>query len=90
MTFLCLNGIWKDGAGRTWPTAPVQKSQDIMGDHKIPRIVAEEAYKEYAAQHGSSQTFELLCARGGFGQSELAILLFNRIKRLEERLKVPT
>ena len=87
MRFFCLNGVWQDGAGRTLPTAPVQKSQDIMGDHKIPRIVAEEAYKEYAAQHGTSQTFDRLCERGGFGQSELSILLFNRIKRLEENAK---
>ena len=84
MRFLCLNGVWKDGAGRVLPTAPMQRSQDIMGDHKIPRVVAEEAYKEYAAQNGTSQSFDRLCERGGFGPSELAILLFERIKRLEK------
>jgi hypothetical protein len=45
--------------------------------------VAEEAYKEYADQYGNSQSFERLCERGGFGIDELAILLFDRIKRLE-------
>jgi hypothetical protein len=84
--FYCNNGVWQDGAGRAFPTAPVQPSRDYNGDHQIPRVVAEEAYKEYAAQYGTSQTFERLCERGGFGQSELAILLFNRIKRLEEKV----
>jgi hypothetical protein len=84
--FLCLNGVWKDGAGRILPTAPMQRSQTYSGDFQIPRIVAEEGYKEYAAQHGTSQSFERLCERGGFTPAELATLLFNRIKRLEEEL----
>lgn len=83
MKFFCLNGVWKDGAGREFLTAPVQKSQECMGDLRIPRIVAEEAYKEYVDQNGSSQSFERLCERGGFGPSELAILLFNRIERIQ-------
>jgi hypothetical protein len=61
----------------------MQRSQEIFGDLRIPRIIAEEAYKEYAAQNGTSQSFERLCQRGGFCPSELAILLFERIKRLE-------
>jgi len=61
----------------------MQKSQAFNGDFEIPSIVAAEAYKEYVAQHGTIQSFERLCERGGFTPSELAILLFNRIKRLE-------
>jgi hypothetical protein len=46
-------------------------------------LVAAEAYKEYAAQYGTGQSLARLNERGGFGWSELAILLYERIKRLE-------
>lgn len=49
----------------------------------VPLVVAEEAYKEYAEQHGTEQSLTRLGERGGFGAAELAILLFDRIKRLE-------
>lgn len=75
--FICTNGVWNV------PTAPVQKIQAYTGGGQIPRVVAEEAYKEYAAQYGNEQSFERLCERGGFGAEELAILLYERIKRLE-------
>lgn len=48
----------------------------------MPLVVAEEAHKEYAAQ-GYSQSLARLNERGGFGAAELAILLYQRIKRLE-------
>lgn len=60
------------------PTAPMQKSGTT-----IPMKIAEEAYKEYAAQFGTSQSLARLNERGGFGAEELAILLYERIKRLE-------
>lgn len=50
---------------------------------RIPRVIAEEAYKEYAAQGHGSQSFDRLHERGGFSTAELAILLFDRIKRIE-------
>ncbi len=49
---------------------------------EVPLVVAEEAHKEYAAQ-GYSQSLARLNERGGFGAAELAILLYQRIKRLE-------
>ena len=59
---------------------PVQSNRD---DRVIPWAIAEEAYKEYVAQHGKDQSLERLAERHGFGCSELAILLYQRIKRLE-------
>lgn len=51
----------------------------------VSREIAEEAYKEYSALYGNDQSFERLHERGGFGWSELAILLHGRIKRLEKK-----
>jgi hypothetical protein len=80
MRFLRHNGVWKNGADHKLPTFPVQ---DNRIDRDVPLAVAEEAYKEYSAQFGASQSLARLGERGGFGSSELAILLFERIKRLE-------
>jgi hypothetical protein len=54
-----------------------------VGGRSIPKVIAEEGYKEYAAQYGTSQSFERLHERGGFGAEELCILLYERIKRIE-------
>lgn len=72
-------GIWKDGAGREIPACPVQ------GPHtpRVPLIVAQEAWKEYDAQGHGSQSMERLNERGGFSWPELALLLYERIRRLE-------
>jgi hypothetical protein len=70
----CVNGKW------TCPTAPCQ---ELSERGRIPIILAEEAYKEYAAQFGTQQSLARLNERGGFGADELAHLLFDRIKRLE-------
>ena len=59
----------------------------VMPDTGLDEEVAREAYKEYAAQGHGDQSFELLHERGGFGCKELAQLLFERIKRLEEKNK---
>lgn len=75
--FMEHNGIWKIN-GKECKTAPLQ-----TGSRKIPYIIAEEAYKEYAELFGESQSLETLCERGGFGHCELAILLYQRIKRIE-------
>jgi len=53
----------------------------------VPWPVAEEAYTEYAAQYGSLQTLERLAERGGFGASEIATLLYERVLRLEAQLQ---
>lgn len=58
---------------KVWPGSPVY----------INKKLAEEAYKEYLHHGGRGQSFERLHERGGFGLSELLILLYARIKRLE-------
>ena len=65
--------------------APTMPLQNDVG-RGVPRPIAEEAYKEYVEQHGDSQSFESLHERGGFGAVEMAVLLYIRIKRLEEEL----
>ena len=57
---------------------PIQHS-----DRKAPVDIAREAYKEYAAQGQGDQSFERLHERGGFGCMEMAMLLFQRIKRIQ-------
>lgn len=77
------NYVWYDERfNAPMKTAPIQTGQE----RDVPWDVSAEAYKEYAAQYGTSQSLERLCERGGFGASELAILLFERIKRLESQL----
>jgi hypothetical protein len=73
-----VNGVWN------CHVAPIQTRQESS----VPLVVAEEAYKEYAARFGSNQSLKRLNERGGFGASELAILLYHRIKRLEESCQV--
>lgn len=41
----------------------------------IPWWLAEEAYIYYSAKFGTSQSLERLAERGGFGRSELLMLL---------------
>jgi hypothetical protein len=82
-----LNGTWVDGGGSPVTTAPVQKIAGNTGNGRIPFAVAEEAYKEYSAVYGTSQTLERLNERGGFGAEELMILLYDRCKRLEREKK---
>lgn len=80
------------GKWRTWGGLPIESFPLLIKekDNTIPLIVAEEAYKEYAAQFGTQQTLNRLGERGGFGVSELAILLFERIKKLDTQLKNAT
>ena len=68
---VCVDGTWNV------PSFPMQVRK------RVPLIVAEEAYKEYRAQYGSEQSLKRLGERGGFGAAELAILLCQRIRRLE-------
>ena len=77
MRFLCVNGEWRDN-GKPTKTFPLQKDKDL------PWVIAEEAYKEYKKRYGSQQSLERLAERGGFGQAEIAILLFQRIQRIEQ------
>lgn len=41
----------------------------------IPWWLAEEAYKFYSKQFGTSQSLQRLAERGGFGRAELLYLL---------------
>jgi hypothetical protein len=74
----CINGKWN---------VETVKCQKPSEPGRIPKILAEQAYKEYAAQYGTSQSFDRLHERGGFGADELAILLYDRIKRLEASIR---
>ena len=49
----------------------------------IRKDIAREAYQEYSDQGHGDQSFERLHERGGFGCRELAMLLFQRIHRLQ-------
>jgi len=85
MHFYRTNGVWNAGdPKKPIPTAPIQNHCT-----EVPLVVAEEAYKEYAVQFGSSQSLKRLNERGGFAASELAILLYERIKRLEKPAPSP-
>jgi hypothetical protein len=72
--FLKVNGKWNT------ETCPMQNWNDTT----IPLVVAKEGHKEYVFHGGAGQSLERLNERGGFAGSELAILLFGRIKRLEK------
>lgn len=73
-------------AGPQWPLTsevvhvPMQPEDD---SRRIPMEISAEAWKEYAAQGHGDQSHQRMIQRGGFGSVELAILLFQRIKRLE-------
>lgn len=81
MKFSCVNEVWKiDGLDcETHRLMPVDERR-----RDIPRVIAEEAYKEYSEQFGTQQSLERIEERGGFHISEISILLFERIKRLEK------
>lgn len=80
MMYYKINGVWKDGRFNTdLKTAPIQ----THSEKDVPWDVSAEAWKEYAAQGHGNQSHERLCERGGFAASELAILLYQRIKRLQ-------
>jgi hypothetical protein len=74
-----VNKEWREN-GRPCRTAPVQIG---YGEGAVPFDVSAEAWKEYAAQGHGSQSHERICQRGGWGAAELAILLYERIKRIE-------
>ena len=77
MRFTCINGQWKDYS-KDCKTFPLQ----LESAESLPKIVAEEAYKEYSARYGRQQSLKRLGERGGFGSAEIAILLFHRIERV--------
>lgn len=63
---------------------PIQAQDSYNGGTvTVPWSHAEEAYKEYSAQYGTSQSLERLAERHGFGASEIVMLLVARCKRLE-------
>jgi hypothetical protein len=86
MNWICSNGVWVDGAGRPIPAAPLQAYVPYGRTPGIPMQVAEEAWKEYDAQGYGSQSLARLNQRGGFEAAELAILLYERIQRLQQQL----
>lgn len=87
MNWVCVNGVWKDRNGNLVEVFPIQinPTQYRNGYTPIPVEIAQEAYKEYAAQYGTQQSLERLGDRGGFGIGEIAGLLYERIKRLENQ-----
>jgi hypothetical protein len=62
---------------------PMQKPSANTVDENIARV----AYEEYAAQYGTSQSFERLHERGGFSAMEIIVYLYERIQRLESSKK---
>lgn len=73
---------WRlSGSGVPLECAPIQHER---ATRVVPLDISREAYKEYAAQYGTSQSLERLHERGGFGAVELAVLLYERILRLEK------
>lgn len=61
---------------------PEQKWFPLQHDHsphgerfRVPWAVAEKAYAVYTRRYGTSQTLERLAERGGFGVTELIMLL---------------
>lgn len=66
---------------------PIQATDSYYGRNvTIPWNYAEEAYKEYSVQYGTSQSLQRLAERHGFGVEEIVMLLVQRIKRLEAKL----
>lgn len=67
-------------------TFPVQNHiQAAPGE--VPLVIAEEVYKEYAAQFSVRQSLAQLKERGGFGYAEMLTFLYEHIKRIESNLK---
>jgi len=63
---------------------PLQKI--LYGEKsEIPWEYAEEAYKEYASMYGNEQSLKRLGERGGFGVTEIILLLYKRIQRLGDK-----
>ncbi len=86
MKWHCVNGVWHDRGGNLVETFPIQISSYadcVKRSSDIPLEIAQEAYKEYAAQFGTQHSLERLGERGGFGVGEIAWLLYDRIKRIE-------
>lgn len=55
---------------------PIQAIDAYTGNAvAIPWEHAEEAYKEYSLQYGTSQSLQRLAERGGFGASEIVMFL---------------
>lgn len=73
-------------ASKTDKPFPIQAVDTYTGTKvTVPWHHAEEAYKEYAACYGTSQSLERMAERHGFGAAEIVMLLVNRIKRLENQ-----
>lgn len=83
--FVCIKG----GQWKTKDSAPVESLPIQTRDcpNSLPRPIVEVAYKEYAAQHDTQQSLERLAERGGFGTTEIIILLYEHIERLDRMVK---
>jgi hypothetical protein len=69
---------WRDSGGSPIESVAMQSTKTT----DIPKVIAQEAYKEYADQGHGAQSFDRLHERGGFGDTEIILLLFERIQRL--------
>jgi hypothetical protein len=81
---------WDRRGGPLWPDLLESDEVPTLVQERraVPREVSEEAWKEYAWQGHRNQSHERVCERGGFGPNELAILLYQRCKRLEASLEL--
>lgn len=52
-------------------TGPVSTGRAGAGSLKVPWSIMERAYGGYSAKHGTDQSLERICQRGGFGESEM-------------------
>ena len=61
---------------------PIQADRFVRSGVKttVPEWIARMAYEEYARQYGTSQSFNELHQRGGFGIQELMVLLCESIQ----------
>jgi hypothetical protein len=60
-----------------------------LADYSIPWQVAEEAFKEYQERFTDMSSLEEVERSGGFGAAELALLLYERVKRVEQEKDKP-
>lgn len=72
-------GRWSGCMSRWEERSPIQTP--IRRSHTIPEPVARLIYEQYAYENGTSQSFERLHQRGGFGMIEAIGLLADLIER---------
>lgn len=79
------NSRWWDSLGNrlNWDkqlkaVCPLQGSKENSG---IPEPIARLVYEEYSAHYGTTQSFDRIQERGGFGVTEVIAALADIIER---------